>query len=147
MDVSENQECKKIWRINWLISLADIELQQRWLDKRISNPAWTYAEFICNYFDDLGWSADGYEEKIRTGFVTKEEYDCVRDFHHALDSYIAPNGSYDPLAILNDPTWQKIVAIGHQSVTNLEDLITRPDEKSLFLEQPALSPGDFTWPK
>jgi hypothetical protein len=150
MDPLENHEFRKIWRLNWLGSLADlanIELQQRWLDQRITNPGWTYVEFMCKYFDDLGWSDDGYEEKIRSGFVTRDEHHCVKDFHLALDHYMAPNGDYDHSAILGDPAWQKIVAPGHQSIVELEKLIIDPEEKISLLETPALRSRDFTWPK
>ena len=150
MDAPKNNEWRKNWRLNWLGSLAnlaDIELQQRWLDRRITNPAWSYIEFMCKDFDGLGCSDDGYKEKIRSGFVTQDEHDCIRDFHRALDDYKAPNGDYDALAILDDPVWQKIVTAGHRSIVKLEKLITEPEEKAALLEKPALTFGDFTWPK
>jgi hypothetical protein len=150
MDALENREFRKIWRLNWLGSLAclaNIELQQRWFDHRIKNPAWTYVEFMCKYFDDLAWSDCDYEEKIQSGFVTQDEYHCVKDFHLALDQYAAPNGDYDHLAILGDPAWQKIVALGHQSIVALEKLITDPAERISLLRSPALTTGDFTWRK
>jgi hypothetical protein len=150
MGALENHEFRKIWRLNWLGSLADlanIELQQRWLNQMITNPGWTYVEFVCKYFDDLGWSDGDYEEKFQSGFVTRDEHQCVKDFHLALDQYVAPNGDYDHLAILGDPAWQKIVALGHQSMVALEKLITDPAEKISLLEVTALRTADFTWPK
>jgi hypothetical protein len=149
MDALEIREFCKIWRLNWLGSLAnlaDIELQQRWLDQRIANPAWSYVEFMCRYFDDLGLSDNSYEEKIRSGLVTLDEHDCVKDFHRALDDYTAPNGDNDPSAVLGDPVWQRIVALGHQSIVKLERLIADPEEKNALLEKPVLTSGDFTWP-
>ena len=102
---------------------------------------------LCKYFYDLGWSDDGYEEKVRIGFVTQDEHDCVKDFRRALDGYVAPNGDYDSLAVLGDPTWQAIVATGHRSIVELGKLVTDPEEKNTLLEKPVLASGDFTWPK
>jgi hypothetical protein len=92
-------------------------------------------------------SDEGYQEKIRKGFVSQYEHDCVKDFHRALEDYTAPNGDYDPLAVLRDPTWQAIVEAGHRSIAELGKLITDPDEKKALLERPVLTPGDFTWPR
>ena len=150
MDEAKKQELRKNIRLNWLYSLsalADIELQQRWLDKRITNPAWSYVEFRCSYFDDTSLSDGGYEKMIRNGFVTHEEYNCIKNFHDALDKYKEPNGHYDPAAILDDPTWQKIVALGKQSIDKLAIILADPEEKKALLENlPTLTEKDFSWP-
>lgn len=140
---------RKVWRLNWLGalgSLANIEMQQRWRDQSIRNPAWSYVEFMCKYFDDLGWSEDGYEEKIRSGFVTRDEHDCIRDFHISLDSYKEPNGEHDQSAILSDPAWLKIVELGRHSIIELGKLISDPKEKIALFEIPPLTRENFTWP-
>jgi hypothetical protein len=92
--------------------------------------------------------ADGYEKKIEDGFVTQDEYVCVRDFHQALHEYKEPNDEYDVAAILDDPKWQKIVTKGQEAISKLKMLITNPSElKALSEELPALTAGDFSWPK
>lgn len=145
----EAGDFRKVWRLNWLGalgSLANIEMQQRWLDQSIRNPAWSFAEFMCKYFDDLGWSDDGYEEKIRSGFVERDEYDCIKDFHAGLDTYKSPNGDYDQSAVLSDPAWRKIVELGRLSIIELGKLILDQEEKTVLIRIPPLTRGDFTWP-
>ncbi|WLS02219.1 hypothetical protein [Shinella oryzae] len=150
MEKFDPAKYREIWRAEWfasLVALSTPEFQQRWLDKRITNPAWTYVEFANCYFDDLQL-ADGYQKKIQGGFITKDEYECVKDFHHALRAYKEPNGVYDPASILEDPKWQKIVAKGQEAISKLKALITNQNDlKALSGELPALTSGDFTWPK
>jgi hypothetical protein len=135
---------RRLW-LECLSDLANFELQQRWLNRMITNPAWSYVEFMCRYFDDV--LGDGrYERLIRDGIVTKEEYRCVRDFHEALDQYKEPNGVYDPDAILKDPRWREIVALGQKAVSELATLLTEADRKILLAEPRALESGDVTWP-
>jgi len=56
MTDDDASELRRLWWRNWLcalLSLADIDLQrERWLNKEIANPHWSYLEFMCSYFDD-----------------------------------------------------------------------------------------------
>jgi hypothetical protein len=143
-------ELRRLWRLNWLcclLSLADIDLQrERWLNKEITNPHWSYVEFRCEYFDDC--RAKDYVSLLEEGFISQAEFDCIRDFHEALDGYRPPN-QYDHHAILGDPRWHEIIAKGHISIRFLRTLITDPGEQEIFSSKPyarALSAGDFSWP-
>lgn len=150
----EDLKIIKGWRFNWLTSLlalADLEFQkERWLDKKITCPAWTYVEFMCCYFDDCNVARSGYEWCIEAGYLSRDEYECIKDFHNALYAYKEPNDdSYDHEAIVNDQKWQDIVSLGKHSVEKLRQLITDPEEEEIFskkLYAPALTEGDYTWP-
>ena len=146
--IPTNNEQRKSWRRNWLrslLDLSDLQLQQRWLDRRITNPAWSYVEFICSYFNDCGID-NGYDSLIRNGFVTQEEYFAIQNFHKALENYAEPNGCYDPQEILNDHKWQALVELGRRSALELQKIIDDPSEQKIFLEEaPQLTEGDFTW--
>lgn len=104
------------WRSNWLQLIAYIsnaELQREcWLDPQAyPSPYWSFAEFMCMYFDDLGLEA-GYGEGIRTGLVTEPEEAAVADLHRKLSSYRAPSGNdYDQRAVLADPKWAEITRV------------------------------------
>lgn len=136
---------RRLW-LECLSDLTNLELQQRWLNREISNPAWTYVEFICAYFDDLLCPNGDYEFLIRDGFVTAEEHRCIEDFHNALSQYKEPNGVYDPEAILNDPRWKEIVALGRKSIDMLAMILPQADREILLAKPRALEVGDFTWP-
>lgn len=150
MDTITDEELNKIWRSNWLWclrDLTDIELQKRWIDKRISTPGWSYHEFMERYFDDLFLSDDGYKEHISYGHLTQDEYNCIKDFHQALAAYVHQTEK-DPEDILNDLAWKQIVVSGQKSLVKLRKLINDPDEKEIFLvKRSPLQIGDFTWPK
>lgn len=145
-------EYRKNWRQTWLTSLlclSDIILQQRWLDPRIRNPAWTYVEFMCVYFDDLR-TGDGYADLISEGLLSFDEFQVIQNFHEALSAYEPPKGDYDHQAILSDEKWQKIVAQGKTAMTSLREIISDLTEKNLFIMEnyaPALTDGDYTWPE
>jgi hypothetical protein len=148
MDELEKKELRTNLRLNWLASLAalaDIEVQQRWLNKNITNPEWSYVEFMASYFDDIVLLYGGYEKMIHDGFLSQEEYNCVKEFHNALDDYTEPNGQYDHEAILKDPTWQEIVTLGKQSNARLATLLVDPSEKNALAVR-ALTEKDYTWP-
>lgn len=141
-------ETKKNIRENWLISilcLADMDLQkERWLDRRITNPAWSFIEFYNSYFDVISSS---YEDLVAAGFFTNDEYMAVKDFHEALAAYQEPEDAVDHDSILADEDWQSVVALGHRSVERLKDIITQPEEQALFERSryaPDLTEADFS---
>jgi hypothetical protein len=156
MEKFSKEQFRSNWRKSWLqslLGLADFDLQkERWLHKDITNPAWTYVEFMCGYFDDLQIRDAGqdYEAIIKDGRVSKAEYECIKDFHQALSAYKDPNNdAYNVEAIISDPKWQRVVSIGAAAVKKLEPLITDPQEHEIFskkLYAPPLKAGDFTWP-
>jgi len=146
--VYEPQTIKNI-RGQWLyclLILSDIDHQtERWLDVRIRNPHYTFDEFIECYYDVI-WRGD-YKEMIECGYFSQEEYEIVKEFHEAIDTYQPPKGRYyDHKAILNDLKWQEIVALGRKSLDKLKTIIKDQDELDIFDNYiPALVEGDFTW--
>jgi hypothetical protein len=82
---NDASELRRLWRQNWLcclLSLADFELQrERWLNKEITNPHWSYVEFMCKYFDDC--CVKDYALMIEEGLLSQPEFDCIKDFHEA----------------------------------------------------------------
>jgi hypothetical protein len=148
VSLDEQRDVRTDWRLRWLASLAelsDVELQLRWVDRRITNPHWSFVEFVSCYFTDVPDS--GYEALIRRGVVSDAEYRCVRDFHEHLAAYQAPKGDFDAETILRDPRWQQIVSLGKLSVLALAPILGDQDERDTLLGEPRpLEPGDFTWP-
>jgi hypothetical protein len=144
-------ELRRLWRRNWLcclLSLADIDLRrERWLNKEITNPHWSYVEFMCKYFDDC--RAKDCASLLQDGFISQAEFDCVRDFHEASDRYQPPTSQHDHQAILDDPKWSEITAKGRDSLQFLRTLIIDPTEQEIFSSKTyarALTAGDFSWP-
>ena len=141
---------KKNWRLDWLHSLVELsnpEFQQRYLDRRIGVPAWTFIEYMNSYFDDLRLSDLGYDYYLKKGYIKEEEYNCIKEFHKLLDEYEAPVSDYDPVSIVKDPIWLNIRTLGQQSVENLKLLIDDPEEVKVFSSTlPPVSDGCFTWP-
>src|SRR5215469_7585435 len=127
---SDPSELRRFWRLNWsccLLSLADFDLQrERWLNKEITHPHWSYVEFTCEYFNDC--LATDYASLLEEGFVSQAEFDCIKDFHEALNGYKSPTNNYDHQAILDDPKWREITAKGRHSLEFLRHLIIDPKE-------------------
>jgi len=102
---------------------------------------------MCEYFDDC--QAKDYASLLEKGFVSQAEFDCLKDFHEALDNYREPTNHYDHQAILDDPKWREITAKGRNSLQFFRTLIIDPTEQEIFSSKPyarTLSAGDFSWP-
>ncbi|MBM3618883.1 MAG: hypothetical protein FJX23_10140 [Alphaproteobacteria bacterium] len=142
----EYQELKRGVRYNLfqsLNSLSDIELQQRWLDSRLTCPVWTYVEFMESYFD----MSEHNEWWLQQGILSDLEYQCIKEFDKLLKNYKEPNGDvWNYTAILNDPAWQEIVAIGKEATKKLKAMLTDVNDLKAF-EPIKLNAGDYTWPK
>ena len=126
---------KETWRQSWLKSineLTSLDLQiNSWLDKKQSNPHWSFIEFMCIYFDDL-LSDNDYEYFINTGWVTKQEYETIKDWHLALMRYKATKeNDYDHEAILNDINWTEIVMLGEKSKIKLITILSKSESQIL----------------
>ncbi|MGB1205857.1 MAG: hypothetical protein ACPG5B_09435 [Chitinophagales bacterium] len=118
---------KQLWRNRWLSclnELTSIELQKTsWLDKSTTNPHWSYVEFMCSYFDDLAID-NNYEEQLKNGYISKEEYLIIKDWHIKLDNYNEPNGDCDNReAILKDKKWLRIVNEGFEIRKKMENFL------------------------
>ena len=127
------------WRLLWLDSINELtsfDLQvQSWLSNQTSNPHWSYVEFRCCYFDDV---FPEYEDLIKKGWVTQEEYDIIKDWHERLDKYETPNGNnHDREAILNDSDWIDIVSEGEKAKIELSRILEGKEKAAL------MEPVDF----
>lgn len=121
---------KNLWRESWLgciNELTSLDLQKKsWLDKTHTNPHWSFVEFMCCYFDDLGID-DNYKYPLDKCWLTDQEFETIKDWHEALEKYDSPkNDDYDHVAILNDPKWLDILKSG---VTMKKKLAVRLNEK------------------
>ena len=87
-----------------LKELSDIEFQQRvWL-KGDGAEISSFAEVVCQLFDDTG-IGDELSEK-QTGYILSEELDSVlEEISKLLDSI---DHRMDALKILNHPKWPKV---------------------------------------
>ena len=143
--MTENEKLRPNWRRNWLGSIqefADLDTQQRlWLDPNISNPHYTWVEYICCYFDGLAVFddpaalGDGYAVAREQGLITADEAAAVEPFHAILNAYEAPGkDDYDHQAILADPKWREVVAAANSAQSALIPLIHDPDERRALTE-------------
>jgi len=129
---------KILWRERWLgciNELTSLDLQKKsWLDKTHSNPHWSFVEFMCSYFDDLG-IGDNYKYPIDNGWLTDQEFEIIKDWHEALDKYNSPkNDNYDHKAILTDPKWLDILQSGLRMKSKLASTLNETEKKILTEE-------------
>jgi hypothetical protein len=136
--MSDNFELRRNWRTNWLSSIqefADDDIQRRlWLDATNTNPHFSFVEYFCCYFDDLGLSDSGYEWAVREGLLSESEVRAVARFHKIADAYDCPTDDYDHQAILEDPKWTEVVAAAKEAQAQLFRLIDDPHERRLLME-------------
>ncbi len=136
--MSENQNQKKLWRDRWLScinELTSFELQRKsWVDKSNTNPHWSFVEFMCCYFDDLGID-NNYEFQLKKGWIIKKEFDSIAVWHQLLDKYDSPKkDDYDVEAILTDKKWLMIIEEGEKAKNELSGNIS-DEEKRILLEE------------
>lgn len=123
---------RELFRQRWLDDinqLTSYELQKKsWLDKTKKNPHWSYAEFICSYFDD-NCIYLGYDFFIELNYISQAEYNIIKDWHNELDKYKEPKD--DEQSILNDQKWIDIVEKGRVSKENLKKIISNHEKSYL----------------
>lgn len=129
---------KERWRSWWLDSineLTSIELQKKsWLDKENTNPHWSFIEFISCYFDELSID-DNYEKEITEGWISKEEYNAIKDWHELLNKYNPPkNENYNHEAILEDENWKQVVKKGIKAKEKLKKILSEKEASILVRE-------------
>ena len=129
---------KELWRNRWfscINELTSLKLQkQSWFDKRNSNPHWSFVEFVCSYFDDLGID-NNYEYQLNQGWITKTELDSIQTWHELLDKYDSPkNDDYDVEAIITDKNWLMIIEEGEKAKNELSKIISDEEKRILFEE-------------
>ena len=132
------EEQRRNWRTNWLSSIkefADDDTQRRlWLDTTNANPHFSFVEYLCCYFDDLGLSEGGYDSAAKEYLLSAEEAAAIADFHRILNTYPRPTDVYDHKAILADPKWADVVASAKLAQAALLVLIDDPHERRLLIE-------------
>lgn len=123
---------RELFRQRWLDDinqLTSYELQKKsWLDKTNKNPHWSYAEFICSYFDD-NYIYLGYDFFIELNYISQAEYNIIKDWHNELDKYKEPKD--DEQSILNDQKWINIVEKGRVSKENFKKIISNHEKSYL----------------
>jgi len=129
---------RNIWRESWLRcinELTTLDLQNKsWLDKTNTNPHWSFVEFICSYFDDLGIE-NNYKYPLEKGWLTEYEFEIINNWHELLDKYESPcNNDYDHLAILNDSSWLDILRTGLAMKSKLEAILDENEREILITE-------------
>lgn len=128
---------KEDWRINWLLSineLTDFDLQKTtWLGGFEDNPHWSFIEFMSCYFDDVLLGEDyGYNHFLNIGYIVREEYIIIEEWHNSLNLYIPPNNDdWDNQAIINDKNWIAIIQLGLKTKDNLLKILCE-DEKLIL---------------
>ena len=86
---------------------------------------------MCSYFDDLLGDND-YPPYIDKEWVTKGEYEAIKEWHTWLKDYEPAKGDpYDHEAILGDKKWQEITACGEQAKKKLA-LLLPTEEKDIL---------------
>jgi hypothetical protein len=130
---------RETWRERWLDSINELtsfDLQVKsWLDKENTNPQWSFVEFMCSYFDDLGLD-DNYQYALKNGWITERELGIVKEWHEALNNYNSPdNNDYDDAAILNDQKWLAIINLGQSVTHKLKNVLTANEISILTAEK------------
>ena len=133
-----NKEIKNNWRTRWLTSineLTSLDLQKKsWLDPKVRNPHWSFIEFMCKYFDDLALD-DNYKDPLQSGLITIQEFEIIQEWHEGLNKYNSPkNDDNDHEAILNDPSWLKILQLGLIAKSELTKTLNQLEKKILIEE-------------
>jgi hypothetical protein len=126
---------KEIWRENWLNSineLTDLNVQkQSWLNEKLKSPHWSFAEFMCSYFDDLFGSLN-YDHFVSENWITENEYLIIKDWHKKLDKYKSPSeNEWADNLILNDGEWLEILKIGEVAKCNLAKILSESEKQIL----------------
>ena len=136
--MNEKLSQKELWRNRWLSclnELTSIELQQKsWMNKSNTNPHWSFVEFMCSYFDDLGIE-NQYEYQLKENWVTQNEFEIIQKWHDSLDKYDSPtNDDYEVVEILKDKKWQMIIVEGKKATTELSKFLNNT-EKQILVEE------------
>ena len=84
-----NGNAKQNIRENWLYFLIEFSSVERqkllWYGNK-KNLISSFTELMCGYFDDV-LGSDSYDEIIKEGFITIDEYKIIEPFHTALLNY------------------------------------------------------------
>jgi len=104
-----------------------------WLNELNQNPHFSYIEYMCKYFDDLCFDADGYDWAIKQRLVSEDEARAVAGFHEIASDYESPTDDYDHRAILSDPNWKQVVDAAKLAQASLIKIIEDPKERRVLM--------------
>lgn len=126
---------RSLWRERWfgcINELTSLDLQKKsWLDNTQINPHWSFVEFMCSYFDDLGID-DNYKYPLDKSWLTEKEFEIIKDWHEALDKYESPkNDDSDHIGILTDSKWLDILQRGQKMKNKLASTLDEIEIKIL----------------
>ena len=129
---------KELWRNRWLScinELTSLKLQKdSWLDKTNLNSHWSFVEFICSYFDDLGVD-NNYDYQLKNDWISKNEFEKIKDWHELLDKYESPNNDdSNHKSILKDENWLAIVEEGLKTISELKKSLNKKEIEVLTEE-------------
>lgn len=139
--MNQDNELRMNWRRNWLGSIqefADIDEQRaKWLDYSNLNPHYSFVEYMCSYFNDLGLSDhdNSYAWAIESKLVSQAEAAAVAEFHQLADMYECPNRDSTEHEILADPEWLKVVSAAQNARRQLLDLLNTPRERDILMNR------------
>ena len=115
-DSVSDEELRVMWRVRWKSSIEELTSLQHqrktWLNAEEPSVHYSYVEFMCCYLDDM-FCGLSYSQLVEDGYVSEQEEANVMEWHTALAGYNSPgNDDYDDAAILDDPEWIRIAALG-----------------------------------
>ena len=114
---------RELWRNRWLGSINELTAlrlqRESWLDKENLNPHWSFIEFMCSYFDDLGID-NNYVDQLKNGWISRNEFEIIRRWHGLVDKYNSPNkDDYNHKSIIEDENWLLIIEEGKKAIDEL----------------------------
>lgn len=139
--MNQKNEFRTNWRLNWLGSIqefADIDEQRaKWLDYSNPSPHYCFIEYMCCYFDELGFTRhdNSYAWAIENNLVSEVEAAAVAEFHQLADVYECPSRDSTEPEILADPEWLKVVSAAQNARRQLLDLLNSPRERDILMNR------------
>lgn len=86
---------------------------------------------MCSYFDDLAID-DNYKYQLDKRWLTKKEFEIIKNWHIALDNYNSPkDDNYDNEVIVNDPNWIEISQLGFATRDELTKVLNESERQIL----------------
>ncbi|RYX80642.1 hypothetical protein EON73_05290 [bacterium] len=134
-----NNELRHSLRRRWLFSLfefAHLDFQKNlWLGAVYPDIIGDSTESICQYFNDLNLE-EGYDQIIRAGLVTQQEFDIVANFHNKLDNYVKhpDKKMLSDKNILEDNDWIELTNLAKQNWGKIKIIIIDKNELDYMLE-------------
>ncbi len=78
---------------------------------------------------------DNYKYQFDNAWLTNQEFDIIKDWHHNLDKYDSPkNDDYDHVAILENAKWLDIIKRGQIMKSKLIGVLNEIEKKILTNE-------------